>query len=462
LASTRAQRAVTVIVGGLLVGLVILAATLAVRQPSGYKRPGASVILISIDTLRADHLGCYGYEVETSPAVDRFARDAVLFEMPIAQAPSTEPSHASIFTSLIPSHHGAYFSRKVPLSDELVTMAEIFQQHGYRTKSFNDGAQVSAKWGFDQGFDEYTTLPGPPTEYKFRRTVKEALGWLTAHRDDRFFLFLHTYEPHHPYSPAPRYFELIGHEYRGALPREISKRLLERLNRDLAALSAEDVRHVVAAYDAEIRSMDEAFDDLLRGLDDLGLREDVLIVFTSDHGEELGERERIGWHSHALFDEQIHVPLIISLPRSRIRGVRVASQVRSIDILPTVLDVVDIAPLEVFEGQTLIPFLDQGGGGPLPAVSQRDVFEPRGPVSLRTGRWKYYDRSLIRRRLLFDVGDDPGELRDLSREDPERVIELRRELEQLLGQRPTAPRGEPVEIDAALKRKLEALGYIKE
>jgi arylsulfatase A-like enzyme len=457
--TTHTERILIAVLGAALAVGVTVGATLIAVDDGEPAEP--NVILISIDTLRADHLGCYGYPIATSPAVDRFAEDAVLFEMTIAHAPSTEPSHASIFTSLLPIHHGAYFSLKAPLHDDHVTMAEILKQHGFVTKSFNDGAQVQAKWGFDQGFDEYTTLPGPPTEYTFRRTVEHTVAWLEDHRSERFFLFLHTYEPHHPYTPEARYYEAIGHVNRSELPTAISKQLLEELNRRFPTLGEEDKRHVIAGYDAEIRSMDDAFDTLISELARLDLYDDTLIVFTSDHGEELGERDRMGWHSHALFDEQLRVPLIVRLPGGRHAGRRVAAQVRSIDILPTVLDVLEIPLLEVFEGSTLMPLVRQPSGASRPAVSQRDVREPRGPVSLRTGDWKYYERTQIRRRLLFDVVRDPGERRDLAQQEPQRMRDLMEQLEGLLGDRPDGRYRGEIEIDDQLRRVLEELGYLK-
>jgi arylsulfatase A-like enzyme len=284
---------------------------------------------------------------------------------------------------------------------------------------------------------------------------------MADHRDERFFLFLHTYEPHHPYTPEPRFYEAIGHRNESDLPDGISKQLLERLNRRFRTLTGEEKRHVIAAYDAEIRSMDEAFAGLLAGLERLDLGGETLVVFTSDHGEELGERERIGWHSHALFDEQIRVPLIIRWPGGDHAGHRVSAQVRSIDILPTICDVLGIEPLEVFEGRTLVPLARGEPGEHRPAVSQRDVPTPRGPASLRTGKWKWYERTQTRRRLLFDVEQDPGELSDLAPVMQQRMRELMLQLEELLASRPDGRYRGRIEIDEELRRRLEELGYLK-
>jgi glucan phosphoethanolaminetransferase (alkaline phosphatase superfamily) len=188
-----------------------------------------NIILISIDTLRADHLGCYNYERNTSPAIDEFRGDAVLFRRCMSQSTSTLASRASMLTSLIPSHHGAYFTRSRPLPDNLQTMAEFLRQKNYRTISFNDGGQIAAKFGMDQGFEIYESLPfKKPAEMVFQRIVNKAAAWIDRHLHpgEKFFLFLHTYQTHHPYTPEKEYLELFESGYNGSLPRHIPVELI--------------------------------------------------------------------------------------------------------------------------------------------------------------------------------------------------------------------------------------------
>ncbi len=176
--------------------------------------PPPNLVVVSVDTLRADHLGCYGYPRPTSPEIDRFRRDAALFEQAIAQAPSTLPSHASLLTSLVPQRHGASWAARRALPEEVVTLPEVLRRHGYRTAAFTGGGQMHPSNGLAQGFDLYrVTGPLPLAE-----TVAAALPWLDEHREGPFFLFLHTYETHHPYPPDPETLALFDGGYDGPLP----------------------------------------------------------------------------------------------------------------------------------------------------------------------------------------------------------------------------------------------------
>jgi arylsulfatase len=428
-----------------------------------YRSRGSNVILIVLDTLRADHLGSYGYAVNTSPNIDHFAREeAVLFETVIAQAPSTLPSHASIFTSMLPSHHGASYARRSGLAQEFVTMAEILKAAGYRTVSYNDGGQIAASWGIGQGFEQYVTIPGPHAEQKLGRNVEHATRWLADNSDTPFFLFLQTYEIHHPYAAESRFFEAIGHRNRGTLPEQISEAVLKEINSDLKNLSPEDREHIIAAYDAQIRSADEAFAGLLDELRRLGLYEDSLIILTSDHGEELGERLLMGWHSHALFEEQLLVPLVVKFPHGRFAGRRIRAQVRSIDILPTLLEILGLDALPAFEGSSLLGLVLEKEEAPRAAVSQQDRPFLDGPAVLREGGWKYYHRPRSGQHALFDLKLDPGERRDLLRGHRAKVRELRGRLLALLDARPTAATATVDELEPELRRQLDSLGYLEE
>lgn len=449
--------------------LVLAAIALAAAGAAAalfFAPPGRpNVLLISIDTLRADHLGCYGYAVKTSPNLDAFAAGrAALFETSVAAAPSTEPSHAAILTSLLPSHHGAFFSRKAALAERCTTLAELLRREGYRTMSVNDGGQMDAALGFAQGFDDYVTLPGRAQLAKFWKTVSAALRWIDDHEDDDapWFAFLHTYEPHHPYNPGAAFYEAIGHSYSGPLPTVVDKPLLMKINSGALAVTDADRQHVVAAYDGDIRSMDAAFGELVSGLEARGLLDDTVVIVTSDHGEELGERGMMGWHSHALWDEQLLVPLLVGLPDGRFAGKRIRSQVRGIDVLPTVLELVGAPPLPEAEGRSLLPLLRGEPELERPAVSQRDVPEDELPTSLRSAGKKLYLRGSGEQPLLFDLAADPGESRDLCKGDAERVEGLRARLDALLAARPAAAPVPPAAIDPALAEKLKSLGYVVE
>lgn len=344
-----------------------------------------NVILISIDTLRADHLGAYGYPRDTSPHIDAFAADSVQFNTAIAQAPSTLPSHASIFTGLIPVKHGSFAALQAPISPEVSTLPEILSDAGFRTMSWNGGGLVGSLFGFGRGFDEYIT---DRDNDRFADKVALATEWLDSNPNEKFFMFLHTYEVHDPYDPDPEYMALFDGDYSGELPDKIDVSFLAKVNSGKEAVSAEDVQHIRNAYDGEIRSMDEAFGKLLAYLKAQGLYDDTLIIFTSDHGEEFGEHGGVGRHFFTLYDELLHVPLIIKMPGLKMAGSVVDEQVRGLDILPTVLDVLAVnADLDI-DGQSLISLMQGKPGEKLIAVSQQDTSDVLPPTSIRTANRK--------------------------------------------------------------------------
>jgi len=377
-----------------------------------------NVILISVDTLRADHLGTYGYVKDISQGIDSFSRDSILFKNAIAQAPDTLRSHASMFTSLIPTHHGASrspkFGSQSPLPKNILTLAEILKGQGYSTVSYNDGGQVAAVFGLNQGFDIYKSFESR----KFSEIFKAAIRWLENHRTEKFFMFLHSYEVHVPYTPEARFLKLLEDHYSGHLsspnsrhlPSHIHGKIVQKINERKLEMSAKDLEHIINTYDAEIMSMDESFDDFIEYLKTRGIYDDTIIVFTSDHGEEFYEHGWVGQHSHTLYDELLKVPLIIKLPNSQDAGEVVESQVRSIDIAPTVLEILGIDVPSQFEGTSLLGILRNKSPHPLMAVSERGHKNKR--ASIRTGDWKYYQGRL------YNILEDPSEQFNLSIEYP--------------------------------------------
>ena len=452
------------------------------RPATGAAAPDApTVVLISIDTLRPDHLGCYGYEPPTSPNLDRFRQGAVLFSDAIAQAPSTLPSHATMLTSLLPEHHGAFFSRRSPLPSSIPTLATVLGGAGYRTAAFTGGGQIAPEFGLDHGFEIYGVNRGGPD---FADAVRAGLEWLGEAPKRPSLLFLHTYQVHHPYTPDPAVLETFDPDYGGPLPAEISRQLLESINRHEVVIDARDLAHIVAAYDAEIRAVDNAFGELLEGLAKLGLEAGSLIVFTSDHGEEFGEHGVVGWHSHTLYDELLRVPLVIRYPDGWAAGTTVSAQVRLLDLAPTVLAAVGIASPTSFEGVDLRGVVE-GRQPPLAAVSQLDLPAGERRLSVRTLEWKLYPRAAFAgdpfaaappplttraRRLvarwmrpfaLFDLSADPGELIDVAAMQADEVADLRRRLAALSAARPVPPTVPTVVVEPTTEERLRALGYVE-
>ena len=437
--------------------LVIVAGGAACRGPAPAPPRAENVILVSIDSLRPDHLGCYGYSEATSPNLDALCRDSVVFRQAIAHAPSTLSSHASLLTSLIPQHHGASVTRMTGLAKDHLTLAEALQSAGFQTASFNGGGQIDALFGLDQGFRVYQS-PRPSRDEeawardvgddRFATVVDAARAWLDENRG-RFFLFLHTYEVHHPYRPDPAFGAALPESYDGPLPGDISIDLLERINAHRLDLTPRDLEHVVHAYDVEIRSVDAALGGLIADLKKRGLYEATLLIVTSDHGEEFGEHGKMGWHSHTLHDELLRVPLIVKFPGSWQAGASLVAQVRGIDIAPTVMSVARLPVPEAFEGADLVRYVAGGERPPPYAIAEIDG----GGTAVRSQEWKWD------RRALYRLVSDKGETTDVATTYPGMAEKLRRIKQELVSEALEVP-ARAVAPPADLRERLRALGYL--
>ncbi len=432
--------------------LCVLSIGCSTRAPEADAR--ANVVLISIDTLRADHLGCYGYERATSPNVDAFCRESVVFEKAFAHAPSTLPSHASILTSLVPHHHGASWENKRALPDASTTLSEVLAEAGYSTAAFTGGGQLDPLFGLTQGFDAYEVLAADD----FEATVDRTLEWLDEGGKEPFFLFLHTYQVHHPYDPAPERLAELGHEYDGPLSNAISVETIKAINASEEELGEEELAHIIATYDAEIREVDVAVGRLVAELEARGLWDEALVVFTSDHGEEFGEHGFVGWHSHSLYEELLSVPLVVKFPAGAEAGRRVDAVVRSIDIAPTVLKALGLRSPSQFSGIDLAALWSDRQVPTLPVLSRLDRVDKARVSAIREGSFKLL-RPFSRKQHLFDLDEDPGELWDDSSNHPDEVGRLLRLFEELLATRET-PTGTEVNPSAKLVQELRDLGYI--
>ncbi|MBS3818803.1 sulfatase [bacterium] len=320
------------------------------------KKP--NVILISLDTLRADHLGCYGYERNTTPHIDSFSSQSALFSNVYTSSPWTLPSHVSLLTSLFGVHHQVY-NEDEKMDPSMVTLADVLRQESYFCSAFTGGALVSALYGFSKGFDSYRqTARGFWRKDAAEDVGQKACHWLERNKEKNFFLFLHTYQPHNPYSSPSPYRSLFLSDD----PEWKSIDLLHHLGGKkgvFKALSPRERRNIINLYDGEIRYTDEKLVyPVLEKLKELGLYEQTLIVLTSDHGEEFYDHK--GWeHGHTLYDELLKVPLIIKFPQGRFAGEKIDSIVRLVDIMPTLLEELGI-PYSDYEldGRSLIPFLE--------------------------------------------------------------------------------------------------------
>jgi arylsulfatase A-like enzyme len=317
-------------------------------SPAHAKTPHG-IILISLDTLRADHLGSYGYHRNTSPSIDAFAKKNIVFDQAVVQSPWTLPSHMSIMTSLYPTFHGV---RKYDnyLADEQITLAELLKEGGYQTAAFTDGGFVSVKFGFKQGFDTYEDK-----QVGIANTLPRVRKWLEANHSRPFFLFIHCYDIHGPYNPPPPY-NTIFHDFTYTGTLVPSNETLKAANEDKLMISTEDLRHFMAFYDGGIRYTDEKIGEFLSYLKDVGLYDQSLIIITSDHGEEFKEHNSLG-HTQLYYRPNLHVPLIMHIPNYPPKEVRIRDLVQSIDLLPTILDVAGLPAHPKAQGSSLLPLI---------------------------------------------------------------------------------------------------------
>ncbi len=475
-----------------IAGLASLAALLGAG--CGREAPRTPVILFSIDTLRADRLGCYGYPRPTSPRIDEFARDAVLFESVLAPAPETAPSHMSIFTALSPAVHGVRNYRidltngsveKVrgrTLSNRIKTLPEFLKAHGYLTLGLHGGGQIGEGMGFGRGFD----LFDPAFDRWFRdekgylAQVDDLEGieaelrrWIRRSREEGkpLFCFLHHYACHDPYLSGP---EEIRQRFLTApvpgLPRTAADidftdqtlNIREQFFRNIDPERAEHRWHFSDLYDGGVLLSDLVFGRILDLLREEGIYEEALVILLSDHGEEFYEH-RGGLH-WTLFRETIQVPLIIKFPGGDHGGKRVSVPVQALDVFPTVATALGLDLDErSLQGTSLLPLLTGGGYRGNPVSFSGDALNLR----FSQDGYTYMDQRIhhVKRRLFAE--SDPLERENLAEQLPEVLNRMREEARRIkaehraraqeihAGEEPAAS-----EADGAKLRELRALGYI--
>lgn len=404
-------------------------------------------ILISIDTLRADHLGLYGYPRPTSPFLDSLARRATVFEEAYAPFPSTLISHMSMFTGLHPREHGVFPPNSV-LSPEVETLPEVFQRHGFRTAGFTEGGYVSGRFGFRRGFNTYVSRDRSsrhrPLENTFRRGVDflEGLG-----PDDRFLLFLHTYAVHTPYDAPERYRKSFwpGDPPPGAPP--ATGPALTRLNRTGERPPPPAVDWLRALYDAGIRQTDEVLERFFADLERLGLADEVTVVITSDHGEEFLDH---GLFNHTqIYRETMHVPLLVIHPDHR-SAVRHGGIVELIDLAPTLYELARLQPGGRPSGESLARLL----GRALPPLSGTAWTESMGGVrAVYRGERRELESLLLfaprsqdwlSRRTAFDAPGGELAFEARSFEEPRRLVV--RQGKEVLAEVALTPNWTPIRV----------------
>lgn len=367
-----------------------------------------NVIIYLVDTLRVDHLGVYGYERDTSPELDRFARDAVVFDNAYSPTSWTKPACLSVLTGLNPPRHRAV-TRPDTVSEEITLLSEYLQPNGYHTVGMITNPNLIPLWGFDQGYDAYLDIDATGKNSRADKVNESAFAQLDKRPDKPFFFYIHTMDPHGPLKPPPPYDTMF--------PRFSKRAIMPSLITEKTKRKA--VKDAVSAYDGEIAYNDHHFGRLMERLKEDGLYDDALIVFVADHGEEFKDHGK-GGHGHTLYQELVHVPMIIKLPGNELAGKRVEARVSLVDIVPTVLSCLNQSIPETLDGVDILPLMRGQTSRELrrPLYLDLDMERANGTVhvikGVLDGPLKYVRREGPKfKESLFNIITDPDERNDL-------------------------------------------------
>ena len=399
------------------------------------KTPRRDVFLITVDTLRSDHVHCYGYQRIQTPAMDLLAKQGIRFTQAFTPSPITNTSHASILTGLLPSSHGVS-DFGVPLTVNRSTLAEVLEAQDYRTAAFIGSVILDSKTlapGLGRGFEFYDNFP-KKTETKLRwgrierrgmEVVQRAENWLDEHRVAPRFLWVHLYDPHDPYEPPPPYSEIYK----------------DRL------------------YDGEIAYADSALSHFLGYLNEQGWYENALIIVVADHGEGLGEHHE-DTHGIFLYDSTTHVPLIVRLPSAQEAGRVFDQQVRTTDIMPTILELLGIPAQASLDGNSLMPLILGAESVSRPALGETDYPLRFGWAPLRSIRQDGFKFIEAPQPEFYDLHFDAGEQRNHYVPWDAEVQKLRKMLAESRAKSPPIAKPSPAAVSPGTIDELRALGYL--
>ena len=458
--------------------LYIILGLLCYKPQVNSAQSNFNIVLITIDTLRADHLSCYGYERKTSPNIDKIADKGFIFKRAVAPWPATVPSMASLFTSTYPTNHGVLYGRLAKIHpnvfkqyetnvnhvmpDELTTLAEILKIHGYTTFGVSSNLLLDEKTGFAIGFDYFEHRDGSKANdtnkivYSFEDEIKNS---------DKFFLWVHYMDPHLPYRPRNPWVEqytsksltaklnLFKKSYRELM------RFVPKLKKDPQALT-----NLIALYDSEINFMDFYLGELIQKLD---LDKDTLIIVTSDHGEEFLEHKYLT-HGNNLHKETIHIPLIVKLPNSA-KKETVTKYVNLVDIMPAILQLLEINPPEqvlgksFFEKKGLLPqFKKILFGKDTLDCTFSEISKVNVLKTIMTPEYKYIYDYKSKKGLLYDMKVDPLERENIINRKTNQSIQLKERLTNWASNlKKYSSKGHLFPLTPEEKEKLEAIGYLQ-
>ena len=405
----------------------------------GVEKP--NVILMTLDSTRADHLGCYGYGPAKTPTLDALARDGVLFNQASSVAPLTQPAHSSIMTGMYPTHHGVRVNGNAALGQEQRTIAEALSEKGYKTGAFIGAFVLDGRWGLNQGFqlyddqfnlEKYKHLDLASVQRPADKVMDAALAWLEGQPSSPFFAWIHFYDAHSPYEPPEPFLS----EYRA---------------QGLAGL-----------YDGEIAFVDQQVGRLVSWLKAKGLDRKTVLVIIGDHGEGLGSHGE-GTHGYFVYDYALRVPFLIAAPFPELTGVQVDAQVSAVDVFPTVLALAGIDAGPAVHGRSLLPLMLHPRSD-APAYAYGESMTPSlqfGWSALQSLRSNRYKLIKAPRPELYDLVADPGEGTNLYEQLPAVARDMTRRLERLVEETGRgAPTPASADLDQDTLERLSALGYV--
>jgi len=453
------SRPASAVVAAALAALVCVSALVSASgcgsEPADALR---GVVLVSVDTLRPDHLGAYGHPRPTSPALDQWASEGTLFEHAMSVSPWTLPAHASLLTGLYPRRHGVLTSRQ-RLAATTPTLAQRFRSMGFRTAGIVNSVYLGSRFGLGRGFEEFQNLPTPGRAPS--QVVASGLAWLRTLPEDGapFFLFLHLYDVHSDYHSLPEFERAFVGSYLGGVDGSTGQ--LQEVMRGERQLTPEDRGHLTDLYDAGIRQADAELGRLGEALEARGWLDRTIVAVTSDHGEEFLEHGGV-LHARSHYDELLRIPLVLRGPGVP-AGVRVERPVSIVDVMPTLLALAGAAPGDV-EGLDLSVLWGASADG---ASLDRDLFaqgdhggeRPDRLRSVRSPRHKLIEDVASGRRELYDLESDPAEAHEISAVEPEVAAELAARLEAFHGGAVPAAADAALPLDPESAEQLRALGY---
>ena len=394
---------------------------------------GPNVLVMLVDTLRADHLGLYGYERPVSPNLDRFGEQSLVFDRAFSQAPWTQPSVASLMTGLEPLEHGVIGG--VTLHHSFDTNAIILQDAGFTTVAISSNPIITRRAGFHVGFEEFLEIP----EGRAEEMIDLFDHWLAENENLQWFAYLHFLDPHGPFDA----------------PEPFGSRFLPEVEQKESPQGDPDVENMRARYDGEIQYLDKEFGRLLAILEQREVLDDTIIIFVADHGEEFNEHGKL-FHSEQIYNETVHVPLLLWAP-GLVEPGRAPGTVEVRDILETVLEMLNVRPSS--SGETRLTAARKGSDQT--AFSHTSLGHLEGEdfhevAAVTLGDWKYIRRLDTEDTELYNLGSDPGERRNVLSSHPEVAARYAVLLDQILAERPQVEE----RIDPGLLQKLKAGGYL--